>query len=326
MFEFFFKYPAAVFSKGTLVLLGPPAWSLISLALVLAAVLGLPFMMRRRRVMPEIRGIRAGVLWLLESSLAALILLLLWQPAVSVAELKPQQNLVAVMVDDSRSMALREDRSTRTEAAIAVLKSGLIKGLQDKFQVRLYRFGDTLERIQKPEQLNGTEQATHIGSMLKAVLSDSAILPLGAIVLLSDGSDNSGGVNEDTIAEILRQHIPVHTIGFGREQLQRDVELSAVQLPERIMPDSLVQARVTIRQQGYDGQRAHVVMSVGDRQIASRDIVLKGSTQTETMLFGAGEAGVKNVEFAIQPLDGEHNRENNRVTRAIHVDSSARRI
>jgi hypothetical protein len=34
--------------------------------------------------------------------LAALVLVLLWQPAITVAELKPQQNIIAVLVDDSQ--------------------------------------------------------------------------------------------------------------------------------------------------------------------------------------------------------------------------------
>ena len=37
------------------------------------------------------------------------------------------------------------------------------------------------------------------------------------MVLLSDGADNAGGIDLDTISAIRRQRIPVHTIGFGRE-------------------------------------------------------------------------------------------------------------
>ena len=53
------------------------------------------------------------------------------------------------------------------------------------------------------------------------MLAESSSLPLGAIVLLSDGADNSGGIDLDTIAAIRRQRIPVHTIGFGREHPER---------------------------------------------------------------------------------------------------------
>ena len=48
---------------------------------------------------------RAAVVWLLQTALAALLLFLLWHPALSVATLRPQQNIVAVVVDDSASMA-----------------------------------------------------------------------------------------------------------------------------------------------------------------------------------------------------------------------------
>ena len=53
--------------------------------------------------------------------LIALILFLLWHPALSVATLRPQQNVVAVLVDDSRSMSiercLRHARGGRQGAA-----------------------------------------------------------------------------------------------------------------------------------------------------------------------------------------------------------------
>ena len=46
-----------------------------------------------------------GPIWGTQSALVALILLLLWQPAMMVSELSSQQNIIAVVVDDSRSMA-----------------------------------------------------------------------------------------------------------------------------------------------------------------------------------------------------------------------------
>ena len=94
-------------------------------------------------------GARPILIWLLESGLIALILLLLWHPALSIATLRPQQNVVAVLVDDSRSMSIQDASGTREAAAQAVLNAGLLKGLADRFQVRLYKFGAEPERIQK---------------------------------------------------------------------------------------------------------------------------------------------------------------------------------
>src|SRR5271155_4921481 len=153
MFEFFFKYPASVFSKGTLVFAGGwPLWLLI--LAILAAGVGLAFFVRRNAAnSARIKGGRSAMVWLLQTLLASVLLLLLWHPALSVATLRPQQNIVAVVVDDSSSMAIDDAAgSTRHAAAVHVLDSGLIASLQKRFQVRLYRLSDQLERIQRLDQ------------------------------------------------------------------------------------------------------------------------------------------------------------------------------
>ena len=181
-------------------------------------------------------GLRPIAIWLLESGLVALILFLLWHPALSIATLRPQQNVVAVLVDDSRSMSINDASGTREAAAKALLDGGLLKGLGEKFQVRLYKFGKEPERIQKTDQLTAAAPASRIGDTLERVLAESSSLPLGAIVLLSDGADNSGGIDLATIAAIRRQRIPVHTIGFGREHPDKDVEITDAVVPARALP------------------------------------------------------------------------------------------
>ena len=329
MFEFFFKYPRTVFSKGTFVLLGQwPLWVLA--AGLLAAALGLGWVIwrRRRRVAPTIRGPRTAVVWILQSLLVCLLLFLLWQPALSVATLRPQQNIVAVVIDDSRSMATRDGGQTRRDQVLNALNGGLINSLQSKFQVRLYRLGDHVERIEKLDQLNASAPATHIGENLREVLADSATLPIGAVVLLSDGADNTGGIDLETVQEIKRQRIPIHTVGFGQEQMSHDIELTDVQLPVRSLAKSRLQAVLTFHQHGFKGDKARLAIRETGKILASRDVVLKGdgAAQTEAVLFNAGDAGVKNLEFSIDPIPDEENKNNNTLTRVLNVDNSKPRI
>src|SRR5882672_3268571 len=145
MFEFLFKYPHAVFSKGDLVLLGAwPKWALA--VILLAAAAGLAWLIRSklRQASSQVRNWKAGVIWLLQFGLAALLLILLWQPAIMVAELRPQQNIIAVLVDDSRSMSIADNGSTRESQAVKALQSGVLDQLQKKFQIRLYRIDGRL--------------------------------------------------------------------------------------------------------------------------------------------------------------------------------------
>src|SRR5579862_4236106 len=275
MFELLFKYPQSVFSRGTFVLLG--SWPLWLLAVtILAAAAGLGYFVWNRTG-GRMAGAKSVIVWLLQTLLAAVLLTMLWHPALSVATLRPQQNIVAVVVDDSASMAQPDEASgaTRRAAATNILNSGLLNALKDKFQVRLYRLGDHLDRFDKLEQLTSSIPATHIGEGLKQVVADAASLPIGAVVLASDGADNNGGVDLETISEIRRQRIPIHTIGFGQEKTSRDVEISDVQLPARALPDSRLGALVSFHQHGYSGSKAKLTLKEGTKVLATREVTLQ---------------------------------------------------
>jgi uncharacterized membrane protein len=332
MFEFFFKYPASVFSKGTLVFAG--GWPLWLLGLAILAVGAALAFFVRRSMSARVKGGRSAVVWILQTLLASVLLLLLWHPALSVATLRPQQNIVAVVVDDSSSMAVDDSGSgSRLRAAVNVLNSGLVKQLQARFQVRLYKLSDYLERLEAYDKggldkLTATGTATHIGDSLKQVLADAASLPIGAVVLLSDGADNSGGIDLETISEVRRQRIPVHTIGFGREKMAHDIELTGVETPQRALPDSRLSATVSFHQHGYAGTKAKITIRDGGKILASHDITYKadGVEQSENILFNAGPKGVKAIDVAIEPLPNEENQRNNKLTRLINVDNRTPRI
>ncbi len=330
MFELLFKYPASLFHKGRFVLLTPwPAW-MLAIA-ILAAAAGLYWHIRRHRGM--LGGTRPLAVWLLESSMAALILFLLWHPALSVATLRPQQNVVAILVDDSRSMSIADGSGpdgsgTREAAAKKVLDDGLLRSLSARFQVRLYKFGATLDRIQNPGQLKGAQQATRLGDTLEQALAESSSLPLGAMVVLSDGADNAGGIDHGTIAAIRRQRIPVHTIGFGSEHPDKDVEIEDAVLPARALPQSRLSATVTLRSYGVSGVKARLSVKDGGKVLAWREIALgsDGALQSETLIFNCGDAGPKALEIAVDPVPGEPNTANNTVTRLVEVEKRVPRI
>ncbi len=333
MFEFFFKYPLPVFTRGRLVLLGSwPGWILV--LLIVASVAGLGWLIWRRlpEAAPKMQTWRAGVVWVLQSSLVALVLVLLWQPAITVAELKSQQNMIAVLVDDSRSMAIADSgadgKTTREAAAARSLNDGILAGLQRRFQTRVYRLDSGIARVDKVDGMQPTASATHINDGLKQLVAETADLPVGAVVLLSDGSENSGGIDLETISALRNRRLPVHTVGFGREQTVHDVEMDDVSVAARALADSRMKAAVSFHQRGYAGGKTTLVVKDGDKALASKDVTLDadGVIQTETMFFNAGTAGVKRVQFSLEPLGGEENVANNATARLVSVSGDRRRI
>src|SRR5215472_1991120 len=329
MFEFFFKYPPAIFSKGQLALMTPwPLWLL--LALIVVAGAALYWNMRERRAADGKHAlpiIRSTVIWLMQTALIALLLLMIWHPAISVARLRPQQNVVAVLVDHSRSMGLAEDGKTRLQSAEDLLNGQLLPELNSKFQIRMYEFGRDASRVDQARNLKADDNATRIGDSLKHIASEAGSMPLGAIVLLTDGGDNTGGVDRDTIAQLRQLRVPVHTIGFGPDHFAKDVEIEDVSAPARALPNSRVSARVAFRQHGYPGAKAKLVVHENGKAIAQQEITLKpDAEQSETVVFNSGVAGAHSFPIGIEPLAGEESLQNNAMVRLVNVIQKPMRI
>ena len=335
MFQFLFKYPSAVFRKGQFVLLGKwPAWLLVVLIGAVVVGLGLLIRWRLRSAAPEVRNWRAWVIWAMQSAFVALILFLLWQPAIIVAELNSQQNIIAVVVDDSRSMSIADsDGKTREAAAVAALEGGVLAGLQQRFQTRVYRLGSRLTRLDGPEGITPVEPATRISENLKQLATETADLPVGAVVLLSDGGQNTSGtggsgISREALEALRNRRLPVHTVGFGKEESAHDVEIEDVSIAASAIANSRVSATVSLRQRGYAGAKAEVTVRDGAKAVAQHEITLTadGRIQTEQLFFSVGGAGAKSLTFSIEPLPSEENTANNAMTRPILVSDAKRRI
>ena len=152
--------------------------------------------------------------------------------------------------------------------------------------------------MDSPSQLNAQAPATRIGDALKQVTAEAGSLPIGAVVLLSDGADNSGGIDLTTLSEVRRHRIPIHTVGIGREKMERDVEIIDAQMPTRVLADSRLAAQVTLRKLRLREPEARVSTSgMNGKTVATRELRLKadGKEQTEAVLFNAGAAGIKTL-------------------------------
>ena len=335
MFLFLFKYPGPVFLKGRFVLLSAwPAWVLPVLILVALSSLALVIRWRLAEAAPALNNWRVLVIWAMQSGLVALILVLLWQPAMTVSELNSQQNIIAVVIDDSRSMSLADENGrTREAAALAALQGGVLSGLQQLFQTRVYRLGAEINRIDSLKAIAPVEPATRIDAGLKQLVEETSDLPIGAILLLSDGGQNTAGlagseIGSEALHALRNRRLPVHTIGFGNPEAAHDVEIEDVSVAANAVANARIATTVTLTQHGFTGDKATLSVRDGDKTLAEREIILEpdGRLQTEPLFFPVGTAGAKSLTFSVAPLAGEENLANNALTRPILVTDSKRRI
>jgi len=327
MFELFFQQPLSVFQKGTFVFQsGWPVWLLVVLVVAGGGVLGWFGWQKTRAAGWPL--LRSAALWVMQSTIVALLLLMLWQPGISVAMLKKQQNVVAILLDDSKSMGLTDGGVVRRDEMVKTLDSGLLDELKKRFQVRFYRVSDHLERTEGHKNLKGEKTSSRLADGLKQIAAETGSLPIGGIVLMTDGADTSGGIDRDTVNALKGRQLPVHTVGYGREQYDRDIALVDVQAPVRVLADSRLGVQVILRQRGYAGQKTKLSLKDGDKTLTSKEITLAadGSAQTETVLFNAGPAGIRTVQVSLGLLSNEENPGNNQMTRLVQVEERKPRV
>lgn len=343
MFEWLFQYPRVVFERGSFTFLsGWPVWLLVLLSVAAAAVLawrlfrpeapedlprehrGLSFAGRLRlRLTPQ--GI---TVWLLQSAFAALVLFLLWRPGLEVSALKSQQNMIAVLVDDSGSMLENDGGSTRLEQARRLLGEEILPELRERFAVRLYSVSGRSAPIGGLGELSGSGGASQIGDSLAQLARDTANLPVGGVLLVSDGADNQGAIAPEVLSAIRARRVPVHTLGLGRTSMERDVEVEDLRVAPRTFANAKLSAAVRVRQVGFAGKAARLTLKLDGKVVANRELVLPadGRPLIEEVTFPAGDAAAKVIEAGIEPVEGEQNLGNNLRRQLINVDPHRPRI
>jgi uncharacterized membrane protein len=323
MFEFFFKYSRATYERAELVFAsGWPVWLLYALVAVAAVGIGIAIWRRR----PGLGVARATVLGALQTALIAAVLVLAWRPALVTQTLRPQENSVAVLLDTSGSMLYGDQDTSRLQQAIDGMSESALPALESSFAVNLFSFAGDLVELPTLEQVPPPGPVTHIGDALLNVLRGAQSGAIAAVVLVSDGADNSDDFDAAKIAEIASFGVPVHTVGVGEETIPNDLEIEDVQLPSIGLPGSTISAQISIRHSG--ATLAQLKVYDGDAILTSEAIQLPATTGVTTRWVDieVGEAGVRDLKFALDALPGETNVINNSRLRPMEVPEQRRHI
>jgi uncharacterized membrane protein len=316
LFEWLFKYTRAEYARGELLLAGiwPLAWLYAALIVAAVALAAVAWYRGRALGWPRLASIA-----LLQWAMLAVALVELWQPALLLKTLRAGENTVAIMLDTSSSMSLRDPQLPRIEQAQATLADPALQTLTREFKPRRYVFAGGADSVESFEKLPAQGHTTSVGDSVLQVLRSLQSTPLGAVVVVSDGADNAGALDPDQLAAITAFGVPVHVIGIGRETIPEDLELQDVLLPEKTLPGTRVAARLGIRHDGAGVAR--VKAYDGERFLASQDVTLPAdSNLTNAYLnFELADTGYRELRFAIEPRQGELTLANNTRTRVVQV-------
>lgn len=316
MFEFLFKYPIGEFRFGELIYTRDWPVSVMGILWVAGGVALAWLAWRRAGILSVSRML---IILCLQLVMWALVLWVMWQPALLIKSLRAGENNIAVLLDHSASMTVIDPEITRLQQAQSVLNTPVFAQLGRDYPLRRYVFAADATKVDTFATLPEPQLATRIGDAVLQVLNASRTTPLGAVVVLSDGSENSGQLDPAQLAEITRFGVPVHVIGIGRELMPEDMELDSVLAPSTTLPGSKLAARIAVRHDGAGVARIRVLD--GDALLAVKEILLAKDTPLSTawVEFDLNDRGYRELKFELLGSEQEQELRNNTRTQLVNV-------
>jgi uncharacterized membrane protein len=328
VFEFLFKYRPVVFEKGRLALATPWPLSFLLLAGAVIALLAILAYSRAKAKSRNDRFILAG----LRVAALALLLFCLARPMLLIPTVIPQRNFLGVLVDDSRSMQIADrdgvPRGDFVQRNFAGPDSALRAALAERFMLRFFRFSAGTERLDDVSSVGATGGATDLAQALDAARRELAAVPLAGLILLTDGADNSESSLTETLLALKANGVPVYTIGLGREEFDRDIEISRAETPRSVLQGSSLVVDLVVEQSGYRRQTVQVNVEDDGRIVSSQEVRLpdEGEAATVRVQFTATEVGPRLFRFSIPPQPGELVTQNNVQEALIVVEDRREKI
>lgn len=304
------------------------------------------------------RGSRRGIVqWLpigLRMLLVLILTFILLEPVISHQEEEFSQRHVAVLVDASASMDLsdlnrmpdQEDETPkRRELARQVMlqnQSGnksLLERLESDYNVRLYEFADSPRELkiadwrkesivaEEAESTNSVDptsdwaKTTDTAAAISRVNDQLPLDELSGLIVVTDGCDHSRTDLQDSVRSFIHRKIPVHTIIVGDQTPISDAEVTTVQAPQHVFQGDSVAIRAPIKVDQFQGQSVKVGLLRDGDVIDEKTIEVHGDRHRETVSFSdqPDEIGVHEYTVEIDPLSGERNTENNRLSSRVWV-------
>ena len=314
IFRFLFKYPPLIFQQGDL------AWgvsqSLLPAILLAAAAAGAALLTYRDtgderplhdRVVPVALRVAALVL----------LVVCLFRPALILRASVPQQNFVAVLIDDSQSMTIADingqPRSVFVREQFSGPNADLLDALAQRFVLRFFSFASSVDRVASAANLKYSGTATRLGPALERARDELSGLPLAGLVMVTDGADTSDSSLDEPIASLKARSIPVFTVGLGQERFMRDIQVTRVETPRNVLKGTSLVVDVMLTQTGYSGQNVTLTVEDDGRIAATENVTLptNGDSATVRVRLRAADAGPRLFRFKVSPQEGEQVTANN---------------
>lgn len=332
-----------------------PMWATLLVLLAAAALIIAVYLRERsptrRGLRLALAAIRIGLLGLLlfmmygwmmhrqRTDLPDLVIAVDVSESMSVQDQYPSAALQAKA--DRRVQGAGLPSATRLNLGKSLLldrNRGWLRELADRYHVKPFYVGNEARRpsgdLDELEfDLSGrgaTDASSRLGVSLRQILQVQRGRPTAAIIFLTDGATTSGATLAEAAEFARLRAIPLFLVGIGNETPPRDALVAELLTDDVVFVDDVVNFDFTVRASGYEGQTATVRLRHldSDRVLAEESVTFAADNRPQTvrLTHRPTAEGVVTYVVELEPLKGEINVDNNRLTKRIDVRDSTIRV
>jgi hypothetical protein len=263
--------------------------------------------------------------------LAAVLLCLLaaLRPSVVLQEKKKQAASLVFLIDGSTSMKINDEVRGQSRGGMALKTLAqarhVAETLGPNLDVKTWRFGSALHQQQPDEAFEPEDKVTDLGGALVEAVRRQAGKRIAALVVLSDGANNTGVPPLVAARQLHGQQVPVVTVGFGSENAgagSKDIAVRDLVAGPTVFVKNQLLVRGTLVARGFANQPIDVEMFVEDdpKPVAAQTVKVPEGTEVVPITglkYIPQTPGEKKITLRVKPKEGELLRANNEISTYI---------
>jgi uncharacterized membrane protein len=285
----------------------PGVWWLIGGGMLLAAALLASYLRAKGRSSRGLRVSLSALRWVIVAGLIFCLFDPEWLEAVK----RQPKSRVAVLLDSSRSMSIKDLPQQRLAAARDWIQRELAPAVPPNFLVNYYTFDEALSPVKALSSTEPSGDATGIADALEGLLSVPSDDPLTGVVLCSDGIENVRKDLEAVARTYRRKGIPIYALAFGTTNDMRDIVVENVQVRRAVPNQAPTKLTVSLRSHGFGDRAVPVQILQDDKVVATEEVFLTGDSQKAEIDFTPRQKGFQIYEVRVPAQPGEWLASNN---------------
>ena len=298
----------------------------IIIVFAVVAAGGLAVLAYRHTIPPISRFLRTTLMVLRGAGLF-LLFFMIGEPLLSLVYHQFEKPVLAVLIDQSKSMTIKDKTGDRAMNLFKALDSPDLQKVGASGDL-LFGLFDTKLHLLKSYSRDSVKfrgDGTDIGGALQQLKVLTAARNIQAVLLISDGNATGGS---SPLFEAEETGLPVFTIGIGDTSESRDVLVQKVLANSITYVGNKVPVNATLRSSGAVNERVEVSLLDGGKTLDHKTILLEPGTREYdvALSFVPDIDGMKKISVEVSHLSGETSYQNNQSSFYVKVLKSKMRV